>query len=293
MPVGTNPARRVAAALDLAMAYPAEQNTTAMDVWAAAFRVTLDAGDYRRPVVIGWQLIQLADQLKVAEASMRSDHPRVQASRYVPQFEHLAHAFNPRLLYDRWLGSSSQYLGDVYVHALGFVADMLDDDAMEVPREALDNLLDLVSDLEDDVSGGDGLDHGLRRFILRALAGVRAAVREYPVSGAEALKNAYQILVYGLAEYAPAVKARERSPIVAKLVVVAGAVMTIVNNSGEFVDNLDHLRIAGTAVHAVAAQAAKQLRLPPPAVKLLPAGDPAPVDATATHPLPDLPGVRP
>ena len=184
-----NPAARLAAIFDEARRVARPQDP-AMLTWAAVFKLPGGAGV--NEVDRQFELMRLLGELHVQlqEVRRRAASTGLRAKNYEQQLGNISQALLPNRLYAVWQDLAS-FLNAEALLALNTLADLLGDDELPVPADALSLLLTDVAALEQEVREST-LDAELKSFVFVQLDAIRAAVRDYPIRGASALQDAYQ-----------------------------------------------------------------------------------------------------
>jgi hypothetical protein len=281
-----NPAARLHAALEKAVGVSRRyRGRPTLDAWrhVLAEEHPEDAPDV--VIVVGQRLMSLlADVSRLRE--LVPQHTRIRPERYEAHLESIAWTLLPTHFPIAWESVVGR-IGTDLLATLGVLADSLPVLEQAIEDRSIASVLDLVSEVEREVLDDSSLGNELRQFILRALGAVRAATQEYPFRGVAALRDAYNMLLVGLAHFGPAVQTSSRPVAVDRFLLVAAALVSLVNDAGTFVDNAGKLIGAAKVVEAKVPEAARRLHLPGAhAPRLLTAGEPSPPDATSAAPTP-------
>lgn len=177
----------------------AEGNQAAVEVWATVLGVP-GAGTARDREVAhlltlaGDQVVQLRAAAKRAGAQ----------NSYLHRVDQTEGFLSVLVLGANWDTQVKPQLTDAVSAILETYAGMLPEDDERIPDEALHHAQTTVTTLRDEVGRAD-LPAAVKAFLLRQIALMERAIREYPLRGAPAFRDASDASAVDWAESAPTV----------------------------------------------------------------------------------------
>lgn len=182
MPKNINAASRLYRAIVNASAMP--ENTTSLAVWGNVFNVE-GQDDTRKALAITDRLGWLHRELEITRQQMQgSGFPE---EHYMPALNRVEQAISPLLLSTTW-NNGKQYLTADSIGALGFCVDLLPDEETQIKPEELEEVRRGIVELAESLESS-ALPEGLKTLIFHHIELMRAALDQYPIAGAKAIRE--------------------------------------------------------------------------------------------------------
>jgi hypothetical protein len=157
-----------------------------VEVWTELFGIT--GPDAPTAAVEAVRMVGLLrDQMHEVRRKMRNT--AVKPQRYEPAFENISNALDIQNLSALWRDRNA-YLTAEVLAAVGWCADTLPAEEDVIDPEDLARFAEEVRMFGDRVAGSSLPDY-VKSFVLRQVAIIEQAIREYPVVGARAFRRAY------------------------------------------------------------------------------------------------------
>lgn len=226
-----NSASRVRDILISAKKYP--DNIRTISVWLETFKINAEENRRNGFIEATRKIELLYQELECIREHMRKGNFR--PSTYEPALEKIETAISPEIFVAGWASGKQHLTNDVIV-ALDFCLDLLPDEEGEISLDDIESISRDIDDLEKSLEAS-GLSFQLKKTIQRYIHAIRAALQDYSVSGAKALKKASQTAVGEIIEVKAEIIESQNDPAVRKF----GSVWKKVNTVADTVSKADKL----------------------------------------------------
>ncbi|MEH0166786.1 hypothetical protein ABT392_10460 [Paucibacter sp. JuS9] len=162
-------------------------NLSATDAWAEVFDVPKEIAGLERHHEAAKLLLALAQEIRLMERQLQTAD--VPEDLYRPFVEQLAHAASVSNLNNQWHNIRGNHFGAEVRLSLRWFKHILPEDSLTATAEDLSELERLLDELEDRISA-EGFPATLFIFIGKQISAIRSALRQFPIGGPVALRQA-------------------------------------------------------------------------------------------------------
>jgi hypothetical protein len=187
-------------------------NTQTLEVWTKLFNIA-EANPHKRAASVSEHLNAMYREVELVRQRMETaNYSEELYSRAIANVEN---ALSTMLLSGTW-NLARQYLTAETFVALSFCAEILPDEEEPITADVLANIAAQVQELENSLTGPE-IPPRLRRLIEHHIALIRRALAEYPITGANAFREAARTGLGEIVEISDTLESSGETPQVIQL----------------------------------------------------------------------------